>query len=193
MRDKGNWKRDWHGRIVREDLTGKIFNHWTVIRFDKMHLTASGNKNFKWLCKCECGKTKAVSSTSLISGRSKSCGCGLHRITYFKHGLTGKLIMRTWDGIKRRCLNPKNKDFHRYGGRGIKVCEAICNSPKAIIDTIGEKPSADHSVDRIDNDAHYSCGKCRECVDNGWTINLRWATRSQQQRNRRDNTKSLCR
>ena len=40
-----------------------------------------------------------------------------------KHGMTHEKIYYVWSGMKRRCYNPKTKDYERYGGRGICVCE----------------------------------------------------------------------
>jgi hypothetical protein len=77
---------------------------------------------------------------------------------------------RAFDGAKERCLNPRNKDFHRYGGRGIKF---LFHSFEAFLAAVGPKPSPDHSIDRMNNEGHYAPG------------NVRWATRSQQASNRR--------
>lgn len=77
----------------------------------------------------------------------------------------------TFSEAQRRCCNPKNKDFDRYGARGIKF---RFTSFEQFFAELGPRPSPQHSVDRIDNDGHYEPG------------NVRWATRSEQQRNRRD-------
>jgi hypothetical protein len=52
---------------------------------------------------------------------------------------------------------------------------------------VGNKPSPQHSIDRINNDGHYSCGKCKQCLRNGWTMNIRWASREVQNNNTRRN------
>jgi hypothetical protein len=52
---------------------------------------------------------------------------------------------------------------------------------------MGLPPSPSHSIDRKDNDGNYSCGRCKQCRRNGWTMNCRWATWRQQQNNRRSN------
>lgn len=73
-----------------------------------------------------------------------------------------------------RCTNPLNKDFADYGGRGISVCPAWRSDFTAFLEHVGRRPSRDHSIDRYpDGDGNYEPG------------NVRWATASQQNRNRR--------
>jgi len=72
---------------------------------------------------------------------------------------------------KRRCNNPNCADWPRYGGRGIKFLFA---SFEQFLAELGPRP-AGLTLDRIDNDGHYASG------------NVRWATRSEQRSNRRDN------
>jgi hypothetical protein len=74
--------------------------------------------------------------------------------------------------MKQRCLNVKNKDYKYYGGRGILVCERWLSSFRNFLEDMGERPSENHSIDRLNNDKGY------------YKENCRWATRSQQQRNK---------
>ena|ERR1039458_2051172 len=103
-----------------------------------------------------------------------------------KHGLyaTHRREYMAWVNARRRCKDLTNK---YYGGRGIKMCaryrEPIAGAIAWCKD-LGKKPLGT-TIDRIDNDGHYSCGQCEECVQNGWTFNLRWATHREQQANRR--------
>lgn len=76
-----------------------------------------------------------------------------------------------WRNAKDRCTRRTHKQFSEYGGRGIKF---LFKSFEHFFATVGLRPSPKHSLDRFpNNDGHYEPG------------NVRWATRSQQQSNRR--------
>lgn len=108
----------------------------------------------------------------------------------FKHGHTSRTVggktpeYRAWYALRGRC-----KSDNRYIGRDITVCRAIQGDFVYFLNLMGSKPGKGRScsIDRIDNGKGYWCGVCGECVDNGWIFNLRWATASQQARNRRSN------
>ena len=78
-----------------------------------------------------------------------------------------------WALLRQRCNNPNNPRFSSYGGRGITVCEEWDVSFSAFLRDLGRRPSAKHSIDRINNDGNYEPRNCR------------WATRKQQSENRR--------
>lgn len=80
-----------------------------------------------------------------------------------------------WLGIKSRCNNANHPKYKDYGLRGIKICERWNESYKAFVSDIGERPSAKHSIDRINNDGNYEPGNCR------------WALPVQQSNNTRTN------
>lgn len=90
----------------------------------------------------------------------------------------------SWLHLRQRCNNPKNGRWHSYGGRGIRVCQRW-NEFAPFLADLGQRPDSQHSIDRIDNDGHYSCGRCEECIANRWLMNCRWATREQQYENTR--------
>ena len=88
---------------------------------------------------------------------------------------TKKRYRNTWRSMLRRCYNSNDKAFPRYGGRGIRVCKSWRENFDAFFADMGECPKGKSSVDRKNNGAHYSCGKCAECIENRWTANCVWA------------------
>jgi len=94
-----------------------------------------------------------------------------------KHGHAGNGGMtpeyRAWANMKTRCYAPSYRGYHNYGGRGIRVADEWRNSFEAFYAHVGPRPSAQHSIDRIDNGGNYEPG------------NVRWATRNEQQGNKR--------
>jgi len=92
----------------------------------------------------------------------------------------------TWRKMLERCYDTTRVRFDCHGGRGIRVCGRWRGSFSSFILDLGRKPDG-YTIERIDNDGHYSCGKCEECKKNGWVANCRWATRYEQSRNKRNN------
>lgn len=88
--------------------------------------------------------------------------------------------------MMQRCLNQNRKSYKDYGARGIKPCQHIASTPASVIALIGKRP-AGLELDRINNSLGYTCGHCEECVHNNWPLNIRWADRTTQARNRRGN------
>lgn len=103
------------------------------------------------------------------------------------HGLAGTPEQNSWQKIKQRCLNSRNAAYRDYGGRGIRVCERWRRSLSAFYQDMGAKPGRQYSVNRINNEAHYSCGRCEQCARNSWTANCEWATQDVQNNNYRRN------
>ena len=148
------------------DRTGKRYGRLTVRKkHGHNHL-----KKVMWLCDCDCGGETLVPSGSLSSGNTRSCGC-LLRDTITKHGGFGKRSYNTWRAVVRRCNNPEDKDYPRYGGKGITVCDRWLDYTAFAAD-MGEPPEG-HTLDRIDNSGGYNPENCR------------WATFAQQIRNSR--------
>lgn len=172
----------------RDDLTGKRFDHWTVLGFGEIR----DGKNY-WLCRCDCpDKTeRMVFGPSLMRGVSHSCGCHRKIVSAEKmrrlqermklegwhprttHGMAYSAENRSWRKMKERCLNPKTQFYANYGGRGITICERWLNSFENFIADVGPRPSAKHSLDRIDVNGNYEPG------------NVRWADGIEQAANTR--------
>ena len=93
------------------------------------------------------------------------------RAKLLTHGRTTDPEYHVWAKMHQRCRNPRAQKYPEYGGRGIRVCERW-SSYLNFIEDMGRRPSADHQIDRINNDGHYEPGNCR------------WATRKVQQQNR---------
>ena len=140
------------GCVVMHDLAGQRFGMLLVVkRSDNIGVKVS------WLCQCDCGKTSQSTTANLLNGKSMSCGC-----VRTKHMGKGTLLYRTWASIKTRCTNPQTPCWHRYGGRGISVCNEWMNDFAAFrtwAQASGYKPGL--SIDRIDNDGNYCPENCQ--------------------------------
>jgi len=152
------------------DLTGKTFGKWKIIQRAKDRY---GYRTY-WLCKCECGREKEVSSQTLKDGTSSCCVKCSPKIGNVSHGYCKKgkpVEYNVWNSIKVRCRNPNDRGYYRYGDRGIDICDEWYNSFPSFINYVGKKPFEKAQLDRIDNDKGYEPG------------NVRWTTRLIQMRN----------
>jgi hypothetical protein len=103
------------GKII--DISGHKYGRWTVLKYS--HL-GKHNKAY-WLCRCDCGVERVISTNTLRRGASTSCGCA-HVDAITRHILSGSSTYRSWAMMRRRCEKSHDKDYKDYGGRGITVC-----------------------------------------------------------------------
>ena len=155
------------------DVLGQRFGRYLVIA--KSDKRTKAMKQMV-LCKCDCGTEREVVVGNLRSGLTTSCGCWKDEKTgnrRRKHGFSKTTMYHRYRSMIRRCYDPLNNEFHNYGGRGIKVCNRWLESVENYIEDMGFPPFDTASVDRIDNDGGYFKENCR------------WATKTEQNLNRR--------
>ena len=168
------------------DLLGQCFGRLTVIsRSENRSMGKHRGTAVAWNCRCSCGQYVAVRAGKLRSGHTKSCGC-FHKerssAASYKHGQSsypnsGRATKEynTWAVMRRRCQDDSCDEYKNYGGRGISVCDSWDSFEHFYAD-MGDAPSSSHSIDRIDVNGDYCKSNCR------------WATVTQQARNRRNTT-----
>lgn len=131
----------------------------------------------KWKCKCDCGNETVVSTCKLTSGHTRSCGCLKSKGYHFTHGLGKPSTYSHWVNIKTRCFNKNHPRYNDWGGRGITMFDEWKDDFKAFHEYVISLPNYGedgyNTIDRINNDGNYEPN------------NIRWATITMQNRNKR--------
>lgn len=155
---------------IRKNLVGERFGRLTVIAPAEDFIRKDGRHRARWLCRCDCGNEKVVYGENLTRNVTKSCGClQKERASETKtvHGDTDSRLYGVWCAIKRRCFNEEDPAYHRYGGRGIIMCEEWKNDYSSFREWAlnhGYDINAlrgECTIDRIDNDKGYYPDNCR--------------------------------
>ena len=153
------------------DLTGFMSGHLLVLRPVSISHHPSGGR--RWECVCVCGQKKMLCEIDLLHQRYNSCGC-LHDSSlrrYKSHRMSNTRTYRSWTSARCRVVNPRHHAYHRYGGAGVRMCKRWMDSFDAFFADMGTRPDGT-SLDRINTHGDYEPGNCR------------WATPSEQARNR---------
>lgn len=162
----------------RVDLIGISFGRLTVTAF-----SGARHGHSCWECDCTCGGKAIVSSNRLRhkTQPTRSCGClvaeqsSINGKGNLRHGEGGKTAeYEAWTSMRARCSNPNHHAWEYYGGAGVAVCDRWLNSYQDFLSDMGRRPTSKHSLDRFPNPyGSYEPTNCR------------WATASQQNKNRR--------
>ena len=149
-----------------KDMIGYRVHRLTVIARGETQGKSTGAY---WICQCDCGNKTNIAGQHLRTGAIKSCGCHNSKVAKermkllsTKHGMCKTRIYKIWTGMCKRCLSTKDKYFHRYGARGITVCDEWSNNFMSFVEWSDKNGYAENlSIDRIENNGNYEPSNCR--------------------------------
>ena len=125
-----------------------------------------------------CNKVFLSTISEINRGRNKSCGCLISKVTIERntiHGKSNSLAYASYYRMIARCYDKNNNRYQYYGGKGIKVCDRWLESFENFYADMGDRPSFEHSIERLNTESDYSPDNCK------------WATRLEQARNKSNN------
>ncbi len=160
---------------MKADLMGQRFGRLTVTGEAE---TATGG-NARWVCRCDCGDEIIALACNLKSGHTTSCGCyseARHSVVQRNGGAWPVRLYHIWYYMLSRCNDPRSKDYPRYGGRGITVCEEWESDFYSFAKwALSHGYAETLTIDRRNNNDSY-------CPDNCW-----WTTVKEQSNNKSNN------
>ena len=137
---------------------GDKIAYWTVVGNIIKRKTKCGSNLSCVMCRCICGIEKIIIVSSLISGKSRSCGCS--QVYPHKHGQSRTKLYHLWRGMRSRCEDKNHSSYNHYGAKGIAVCDEWHNfiKFKEWADQKGYKEGL--SIDRMDVRKGYESDNC---------------------------------
>ena len=159
--------------------TGARYGKLTVLKYAGLQVSPTRTVNARRsmsLCRCDCGTEVLVANVDLIRGHRRSCGCMRGKSNYL-HGLSKTRLFNIWAEMRQRTMNPNNRGYADYGGRGIRICDEWSTFLPFREWSLANGYSDELSIDRIDPNRGYSPDNCR------------WATKAVQNMNKRAGVK----
>lgn len=132
--------------------------------FGCLEILSKIDKGWRFKVKCvSCGTIQEMAGENIKRhAKTNAKGCSVCYWPSFKHGVSDHRCYNVWEGMIRRCYNSKHTYYHRYGGRGITVCDEWKDAPKDFIEWLlnnGWRKGL--QIDRIDNNKGYYPNNCR--------------------------------